>query len=42
MLHHRENLGLKFKCDNFYTIGIKKYKKHIVKLMGWFGAVLSY
>jgi hypothetical protein len=27
MLYHIKNLGLKFKCDHFYTIGIKKYLK---------------
>ena len=30
MLHRTKNLGLKFKCDNFYTIGIKKYNKFLL------------
>jgi hypothetical protein len=46
MLYHIKNLGLKFKCDNFYTIGIKKYLKSI-KIDGvfyggiqWWGSFL--
>ena len=39
MLHRTKNFGLKFKCDNFYTIGIKKYNKfflgEIILLAVW-------